>query len=74
VYLAAALAMGAYYDAVYGAGPVTRHPVLVHMGVAGAFLFGCTSLVSLWKPHWAVTVGIFACSNSAACSAGFLRR
>jgi hypothetical protein len=61
VYLAAALAMGAYYDAVYGAGPVTHHPLLVHVGVAGAFLFGCTSLMSLWKPDWAVVLGSFAC-------------
>jgi len=61
VYLAAALAMGAYYDAVYGAGPVTRHTLLLRLGVAGAFLFGCTSLLSLWKPHRAVLVGILAC-------------
>jgi hypothetical protein len=61
VYLAAALAMGAYYDAVYGAGPVTRHTLLLRVGVAGAFLFGCTSLLSLWNPHQAVLVGIFAC-------------
>ena len=61
MYLVAALAMGAYYDAVYGAGPVTRHPMLVHVGVAGAFLFGCASLVSLWKPYLSVIVSIFAC-------------
>ena len=61
VYLAAALAMGAYYDAVYGAGPVTRHPLLLRSGVAGAFLFGCASLLSLWKTQRAVFVGILAC-------------
>jgi hypothetical protein len=61
VYLAAALAMGAYYDAVYGAGPVTRHTVLLSLGVSGAFLFGFTSLLSFWKPHRAVLVGILAC-------------
>jgi len=61
VYLAAALAMGAYYDAVYGAGPVTRHTLLLRVGVAGAFLFGCTFLLSLWKPNRAVLVGILAC-------------
>jgi hypothetical protein len=61
VYLAAALAMGAYYDAVYGAGPVTRHKLLLRFGVAGAFLFGSTSLLSLWKPHRAVLVGTLAC-------------
>ena len=61
VYLAAALAMGAYYDAVYGAGPVTHHTLLLRVGVAGTFLFGCTFLLSLWKPHRAVLVGILAC-------------
>jgi hypothetical protein len=61
VYLAAALAMGAYYDAVYGAGPVTRHTVLLSLGVSGAFLFGFTSLLSFWKPHRAVLVAILAC-------------
>jgi len=53
--------MGAYYDAVYGAGPVTHHTLLLRVGVAGAFLFGCTFLLSLWKPHRAVLVGILAC-------------
>lgn len=61
VYLAAALAMGAYYDAVQGAGAVTRHALLIRVGAAGAFLFGCTSLLSLWKPHRAVLVGVLAC-------------
>jgi hypothetical protein len=61
VYLAAALVMGAYYDAVQGAGSVTRHALLLRVGIAGAFLFGCTSLLSLWKPHRAVLVGILAC-------------
>ena len=61
MYLAAALAMGAYYDAVYGAGPVTRHKLLLRFGVSGAFLFGSTSLLSLWKPHRAVLVGTLAC-------------
>lgn len=64
VYLAAALAMGAYYDAVHGAGPLTRHVLLVRFGVAGAFLFGCAFLLSLWKPHRAVLVGILACCLS----------
>jgi hypothetical protein len=35
VYLAAALVMGAHYDAVYGARPVTRHTVLLSLGVSG---------------------------------------
>ena len=61
VYLAAAVAMGVYYDAVQGAGSVTCHALLLRVGVAGAFLFGCTSLLSLWKPHRAVFVGILAC-------------
>lgn len=61
VYLAAALAMGTYYDAVYGAGPPAQHILLRRLGVAGAFLFACTSLLSLWKPHRAVFVGILAC-------------
>ena len=61
MYLTAALSIGAYYDAVYGAGPVERHAVLLRCGVAGAFLFGCASLLSFWKPHWAVLVGTPAC-------------
>jgi hypothetical protein len=61
VYLSAALAVGAYYDAVYGAGTLTHHTMLIRFGVAGALLFGCTSLLSLWKPHRAVLVGILAC-------------
>src|SRR5256885_12813475 len=52
--------MGAYYDAVQGASSV-RHALLLRVGVAGAFLFGCTSLLSLWKPHQAVLLGIVAC-------------
>ena len=61
MYLAAALAMGAYYDAVQGASSVIRHALLLRVGVAGAFLFGYTSLLSLWKPRRAVLVGILAC-------------
>jgi hypothetical protein len=61
LYLAAALAMGAYYDAVKGAGPVTRHVFLLHIGIAGAFVFGCTSLLALWNPNRAAFVGILAC-------------
>jgi hypothetical protein len=49
VYAATALALAAYFDAVYGAGRVVRGVWLIHIATAGAVLLAAACILSLFS-------------------------
>lgn len=48
VYAATAFALASFFDALYGAGPVTRGLWLIHLAIAGTILFAAACIVSLF--------------------------
>jgi hypothetical protein len=60
VYASASFALAVFWEALYGAGPITGHFGLVYLGIAGACLFAFACVLSLFTPRIAVVCALAA--------------
>jgi hypothetical protein len=58
IFLGTTLAMAAFLDAVYGAGPVTLHVALIHLVIVGTIFFALGCIFSFFIPRFEVACGV----------------
>jgi hypothetical protein len=58
VYAATSVALAGFFDALYGAGPVTRYLALIHLAIAGTVLFAVACVLSLFTLRVGVVCGL----------------
>jgi len=69
IYATTAFALAEFFDALYGAGPVTRHSVLIHLAIAGTILFAAACILSLFILRVGVVCGLAGGALSWPCFA-----
>jgi len=67
VYAITAVALADYFDALYGAGPVTSHLGLIYSAIAGAVLFAVAFVLSMFTLRFGAICGLAACILSWPC-------
>jgi hypothetical protein len=60
IYAATCAALAAFFDAVYGAGPVTRHLSLMRFAIAGTGVFAIACILSFFNFRIGVICGLGA--------------
>lgn len=58
MYAVTALTLAAFFDALYGAGPITRHLGPIHLAIAGTVLFAVACALSLFALRIGVVCGL----------------
>jgi hypothetical protein len=61
IFAITALAIGNFFDGLYGAGPVTHYFGLIHTAVAGAILFVIACAFSLFSSRFGIVCALAAC-------------
>jgi hypothetical protein len=60
IYAATALTLLGFFDALYGAGPVTHHLGLIRCGLGGAVLFAIACVISPFNARFGIVCALAA--------------